>query len=113
VPAVSFSAPGGSTRQVILPTKKKESFDERTRTVDIDFDWGRVECAYLDVAGRLEMTVKVINTSRDVISSIQVIPLWLDLPKLHENRVWLVPDTGALLRHKNGSIALANWESRN
>ncbi|HUU21219.1 MAG TPA: hypothetical protein VM389_01665, partial [Phycisphaerae bacterium] len=59
---------------------QRRSFDAKSRTLRLTYEWGTVEVACRPAAGRLDLDVKVTNTSAGALDSIVLDLLKLRLP---------------------------------
>lgn len=63
---------GGSTGQ---------SWNTTTKTLTWSYSWGNVACKYVPSSDRLNLEIKVTNTSSQAVSGVNIFPLRVDFPQ--------------------------------
>jgi len=104
-------------RQLWGPKPKQSSFDAAKKSLLVEYDWGTLECRYVQKDARLDFEVAITNSSPDPISEGAVILAGLRVPNTPVNRPdWnRVADNvrvvgGDLYAHEKGVFALVNGD---
>ena len=59
-----------------------QNWNSSTKTLTWVYSWGNVACKYVPLSDRLNLEIKVTNTSAAAISGVKVFPLRIDFPQI-------------------------------
>lgn len=116
VHAVNFTDPADKrgARQILEPKPRRVDFDAAAKTLSLEYDWGKVTCAYTVREDRLDLRITLANATSQSIEHGAFFPLRMALPNRYFNRYasyYQEGDQTAAFRiytHDKGAVGLLN-----
>lgn len=71
--------------QACLPEPIKSAFDAASKTLTLEYDWGKIESVFTVKKDRLDIVATLTNTGKQSIRDCVLMPMELDVPNIPAN----------------------------
>jgi HEAT repeat protein len=104
---IRFPTADGKTEQLWAPAVKKQSFDADKKILSQEYEWGNITYSYKITDTEIKVQADIQNTTKKTISSMNIYPFKLLLPRNRQNL------QGTRFTDGFGNITLLNYDQVN